>query len=83
MEGNNMTEVTLKDGKTFNSRFHDIMTALEDINGYLFCEYNEHISIDDISNIKTSSDKDVCNWLASKHSVYAVNINVVIEKERT
>ena len=48
-----MTEITLKDGRIFNSRFRNIQMAIDDINDYLFCEYNDHIEIDDIAMIET------------------------------
>ena len=47
-----MTEITLKDGRIFNSRFADIKSAIADINDYLFCEYDENISLTDVAAIQ-------------------------------
>lgn len=47
-----MTEITLKDGRIFNSRFQRIDNAIEDIKGYLFCEYNEQLRMEDIVKIE-------------------------------
>lgn len=47
-----MTEITLKDGRIFNSRFTRIDNAIEDIKAYLFCEYDEIIRLEDITKIE-------------------------------
>lgn len=43
-----MSEITLKDGRLFNSRFKDFETALADISDYLFCEYDEQATENDV-----------------------------------
>lgn len=47
-----MTEITLKDGRTFNSKFGRVDNAIEDIKAYLFCEYNEYLRMEDIIKIQ-------------------------------
>jgi len=47
-----MTEITLKDGRIFNSHFQRIDNAIEDIKAYLFCEYNEQLRTEDIIKIE-------------------------------
>ena len=47
-----MTEITLKDGRIFNSRFTRIDNALADIKDYLFCEYDEQLQLSDIVKIE-------------------------------
>lgn len=47
-----MTEITLKDGRTFNSRFQRIDNAIADIKDYLFCEYNEYLRTEDIVKVE-------------------------------
>ena len=46
-----MTEITLKDGRTFNSKFARIENAIADISDYLFCEYNETLNVNDIETV--------------------------------
>lgn len=48
-----MTEITLKDGRVFNSRFGRIDNAIEDIKDYMFCEYDEKLRMEDIVKIET------------------------------
>ena len=47
-----MTEITLKDGRIFNSRFQRVDNAIADIKDYLFCEYNEQLRMEDIVKIE-------------------------------
>ena len=47
-----MTEITLKDGRVFNSRFTRIDNAIADIKDYLFCEYAENLRMEDIQKIE-------------------------------
>lgn len=46
-----MTEITLKGGRIFNSRFTHIENAISDISDYLFCEYNETLNTNDIETV--------------------------------
>ena len=46
------TEITLKDGRIFNSKFTRIDNAISDVKDYLFCEYNEIIRMEDIKKIE-------------------------------
>lgn len=48
-----MTEITLKDGRIFNSRFSDPETAIADVADYLFVEYDETLNTNDIAIIET------------------------------
>lgn len=48
-----MTEIILKDGRIFNSRFSDPEIAIADIADYLFAEYDETLNADDIAIIET------------------------------
>ena len=48
-----MTEITLKDGRIFNSKFSDPEIAIADIADYLFAEYDETLCKDDIVIIET------------------------------
>ena len=50
-EGNTMTEITLKDGRIFNCATTNIEYAIAKITDYLFCEYDEKLSIMDIEKI--------------------------------
>lgn len=47
-----MTEITLLDGRIFNSRFSDWENAFEDVRDYLFCEYNEVLNENDIVSVE-------------------------------
>lgn len=51
-EGETMTEITLLDGRIFNSRFSDWKNAFEDVRDYLFCEYNEVLNENDIVSVE-------------------------------
>jgi len=52
-EGKTMTEITLKDGRTFNSRYASYENAIRDIMAYVWCEYNETIKESDIVKVET------------------------------
>lgn len=47
-----MTEITLKDGRIFSSRFTRIDNAIADIKDYLFAEYDEQLVMADIVKIE-------------------------------
>lgn len=47
-----MIEITLKDGRIFNSQSMNTSYAIASITDYLFCEYDETISISDIAKIE-------------------------------
>ena len=47
-----MTEITLKDGRIFNSRFQRVDNAIADIKEYMFCEYDEQLRMEDIIKIE-------------------------------
>lgn len=46
-----MTEITLKDGRIFNSQTANPAHAIANVIDYLFCEYDEKLSIMDIEKI--------------------------------
>lgn len=48
-----MKEITLKDGRTFNSRYANYENAIRDIMAYIWCEYNETIKESDIVKVET------------------------------
>ena len=52
-EGKTMTEITLKDGRTFNSRYANYENAIRDIMAYVWCENNEIIKESDIVKVET------------------------------
>lgn len=48
-----MIEITLKDGRIFNSQSTNTSYAIASITVYLFCEYDETITSADIAKIET------------------------------
>ena len=54
-----MTEITLKDGRIFNSRFSEIDRAIPDIADYLFCEYNEILNLNNIMHIEVIEEEEL------------------------
>lgn len=53
-----MTEITLNDGRIFNSRFSEIDRAIPDIADYLFCEYNEILNLNNIMRVTIIERKE-------------------------
>ena len=46
-----MTEITLKDGMIFNSKYENVENAIADIKDYVYAEYDEMIKDSDIDKI--------------------------------
>ena len=51
-----MTEIKLKDGRIFNSRFSNVENAIAEIADYMFCEYDETLNRNDIAEIEVTND---------------------------
>lgn len=54
-----MTEITLNDGRIFNSRFSEIERAIPDIADYLFCEYNEILNLNNITHVEVIKEEEL------------------------
>lgn len=47
-----MTEITLKDGRIFNSQTANPAHAIANVIDYLFCEYDETITVADVAKVE-------------------------------
>lgn len=79
-----MSEITLKDGRLFNSRFQDFETALADVNDYLFCEYDERITREDVEKfvvIDTYRKVWIITWVSKSGKLHDMTYNTMKEAE--